>query len=94
MKLARVVIASTHSGAGKTTVAVGLMNAFATGGLRSSAFQGWARLYRLELSHGGNRNSLEELGYMVDFSKRRTHNILEIQPLVRHSNHRRRDGTI
>jgi len=39
MKIPRVVIASPHSGAGKTTVAVGLMNAFATAGLRVQPFK-------------------------------------------------------
>jgi len=39
MKIPRVVIASPHSGAGKTTVAVGLMNAFAMEGLRVQPFK-------------------------------------------------------
>ncbi|HKM49918.1 MAG TPA: cobyrinate a,c-diamide synthase [Candidatus Bathyarchaeia archaeon] len=39
MKIPRVVIASPHSGAGKTTVAVGLMNAFASRGLRVQPFK-------------------------------------------------------
>src|SRR5208337_2500066 len=39
MKIPRVIIASPHSGAGKTTVAVGLMNAFAKRGLRVQPFK-------------------------------------------------------
>ena len=39
MEIPRVVIASPHSGAGKTTVAIGLMNAFATAGLRVQPFK-------------------------------------------------------
>jgi len=39
MKIPRVVIASPHSGAGKTTVAVGLMNAFTIAGLRVQPFK-------------------------------------------------------
>ena len=39
MKIPRVVIASPHSGAGKTTVAVGLMNAFTMAGLRVQPFK-------------------------------------------------------
>ncbi len=39
MKIPRIVIASPHSGAGKTTVAVGLMNAFASRGLRVQPFK-------------------------------------------------------
>jgi cobyrinic acid a,c-diamide synthase len=39
MKIPRVVIAAPHSGAGKTTVAVGLMNAFTGKGLRVQPFK-------------------------------------------------------
>ena len=39
MKIPRVVIASPHSGAGKTTVAVGLMNTFTMTGLRVQPFK-------------------------------------------------------
>jgi len=39
MKIPRVVIAAPHSGAGKTTVAVGLMNAFTSRGLRVQPFK-------------------------------------------------------